>query len=206
MRKILYLIMMSSCVWMLTLSAHAELKEVSKNYENFRAQQSDEYLVGVEDILEISLLQPEKIIRIVSVAPDGTIAFPYVGSIRVKDLTLTQAQERIQMVLQDGYMVAPVVLVSLQESRSRKFLVYGEVVKPGSYPVGENTTVLRAISMAGGFTRFGSSSKVKLMRARKNSPGYEAIKIDIKSIMNGDSTADVLLQKGDMVVVSEGVF
>ena len=102
--------------------------------------------------------------------------------------------------------ILPVVLVSLQESRSKKFFVYGEVVKPGTYQLDDNTTVLKAISMAGGFTKFGSSSRVKLLRPHEMRAGYDNIKVDIKAVMNGDSEADLLIHPGDMVVVSEGVF
>ena len=124
----------------------------------------------------------------------------------MKDLTITQIQKEVQDALADGYMKYPVVVVSLQESRSRKFFVYGEVIKPGSYSIAENTTVLRAISMAGGFTKFGSSSRVKVLRPKDSQAGYETIKIDIKKVMNGDSEKDILLMAGDMVVISEGVF
>jgi polysaccharide export outer membrane protein len=170
------------------------------------AARQEAYTVGVDDILEISVLQPDELLRVVNVAPDGTIAFPYIGTIEVKDLTVPQIQEMIQAALADGYMKYPVVVVSLQESRSRKFFVYGEVVKPGAYLIAENATVLRAISMAGGFTKFGSSSRVKVLRPKREEAGYETIKIDIKRVMDGDSEEDILLQAGDMVVISEGVF
>ena len=83
--------------------------------------------------------------------------------------------------------------------------MYGEVVKPGTYALEENTTVLKAISMAGGFTKFGSS-RVKILRSRKGQPGYEAIKVNTNAIMDGNSGEDILLEKDDIVVVSEGVF
>lgn len=166
----------------------------------------DTYTVGVDDILEISVLQPDKIKQVVNVAPDGTITFPYIGSVMVKDLTISEIQGKIQDGLANGFMKYPVVVVSLQESRSRKFFVYGEVMKPGTYPLQENATVLRAISMAGGFTKFGSSSRVRVLRSRENEPGYEPIKIDIKKLMSGSPEDDILLKPGDMVVVSEGLF
>lgn len=166
----------------------------------------DTYTVGIDDVLEISVLQPDQLLRVVKVAPDGMIAFPYIGSVKVKGLTIPQIQKEIQDALSDGYMQYPVVVVSLQESLSRKFFVYGEVIKPGEYSITENTTVLRAISMAGGFTKFGSSSRVKVLRPRENSPSYETITIDIKQVMSGQSEKDLLLTAGDMVVVSEGVF
>ena len=171
-----------------------------------KAAQEKEYTVGVDDILEISVLQPDELLRVVNVAPDGTITFPYIGTVKVKDLAVPQIQEKVRSALADGYMKYPVVVVSLQESRSRKFFVYGEVIKPGAYAIAENTTVLRAISMAGGFSKFGSSSRVKVLRPKQDEAGYETIKIDINKVMNGDSENDILLKPGDMVVVSEGVF
>jgi len=177
---------------------------ISEAYED--NAQGKAYTVGVDDILEISVLQPDELLRTVNVAPDGTIAFPYIGTVKVKDLTVAQIREKIENALADGYMKYPVVLVSLEESRSRKFFVYGEVTEPGAYSIAENTTVLRAISMAGGFTKFGSSSRVKVLRSKNKETGYETVKIDIKKVMNGDSQKDILLQAGDMVVVSEGVF
>ncbi len=165
-----------------------------------------DYNVGIDDVLDIAVLQPEKLGVTVTVSPDGAITFPYIGNVHVKGLTLARVQEEIQAALANGYMKYPVVTVSLKESRSRKFFVYGEVMRPGTYQLEENTTVLRAISMAGGFNKFGSSSRVKVLRVKNQGAGYENIKINIKAVMNGDSAADIVLKPGDTVVVEEGVF
>ena len=166
-----------------------------------------EYLVGVDDILDISVLQPEKLTSEVAVSPDGSVTFPYIGAVPAKGLTLAKIQEDIQTRLADGYMKYPVVAVSLKQSLSKKFFVYGEVVKPGTYYCDESTTVLRAITMVGGFTKFGSSSNVKVLRPRKGGqPGYDPIKVNIKALMNGDAKEDILLMPGDILVVTEGIF
>lgn len=170
------------------------------------AKETTEYTVGIDDMLTISILQPDKFATEAVVSPDGSISFPYIGAVKVKGFTLAEIQNRIQTQLADGYMKYPVVMVSLRESRSRKFFVYGEVIRPGTYSIEENTTVLRAISMAGGFSKFGSSSRVKILRSKKNEPGYEKIKVNVKAVMNGDSNVDIILQAGDIVVVSEGIF
>ncbi len=164
-----------------------------------------QYTIGVDDVLEISVVQPDQVVSVVTVSPDGSVSFPYVGNILVKGKTLTDVQTQIEMELATGYMKYPVVSVSLKESRSRKFSVYGEVVRPGAYPLEENTTVLRAISIAGGFNKFGSANRVKLLRP-KDDGGYETIKINIKEVMEGNTQSDRRLQSGDIVVVSEGIF
>jgi polysaccharide export outer membrane protein len=175
-------------------------------FSNGEEAQKSEYTVGIDDILEISILQPEKVITAVTVAPDGSISFPYIGNVYVKGMNLSQIEEKIQTRLADGYMKYPVVSVSLRECRSRKFFVYGEVIRPGTYPIEESVTVLKAISMAGGFTTYDFSNIIKVLRPKKNEAGYETININIKEAMNGDSKADIILQPEDIVVVSKGLF
>jgi hypothetical protein len=65
---------------------------------------------------------------------------------------------------------------------------------------------LRGISMAGGFTKYGSSSHVKLLRPYEDAPGYQTLKINMKAVMDGDSEKDLPLKPGDIIVVSEGLF
>ena len=166
----------------------------------------EEYQVGIDDILDINVLQPEALAATVTVGPDGLISFPFIGSVSVKGLTISHIQETIQQRLADGYMKYPVVAASLKESRSRKFFVYGEVARPGSYPVQEDATVIKAISMAGGFTKYGSSSRVKVLRPRADRPGYETLKMNIKAAMDGRADEDLPVQPGDTIVVSEGMF
>lgn len=166
----------------------------------------NQYRVGVDDVMEIGVIQPEPMLSTVTVTPDGYITFPYIGTLRVKDLTLAEVQDLVTQRLADGYMRYPVVTVALKESRSRKFFVYGEVAKPGSYPMEANMTILRAISVAGGFTKYSNTSKVKLLRPNVGGPGYQPLNVNIKSVMSGNATEDMLLQSGDMVVVSEGMF
>lgn len=164
------------------------------------------YLVGVDDILEINVIRPEALHMTVTVSPDGTFTVPYIGQVVARDKTLPQLQDEVTARLTEGYMKYPVVNVVLKESRSRRFFVYGEVVRPGAYAIDQNTTVMRAISLAGGFTKFGSSSRVKVLRVKKDGTGYEPLKINIKDVMNGNPNGDIALHTGDIVVVSEGVF
>jgi len=166
----------------------------------------EQYTIGIDDIIEINVIQPEKFMSTVTVSPDGYISFSYIGSVKVKGLTLTEIQNEVEKRLADGYMNYPIVSIALKESRSRKFYVYGEVMKPGAYPIGDSITAIQAISMAGGFTKFGSSNRVKALRLNKLTNKYKTIKIDIKSIMNGSSNQDVLIEPGDVIVVSEGIF
>jgi polysaccharide export outer membrane protein len=165
-----------------------------------------EYTVGIDDVLDVHVLKPEILYISATVSPDGTIVIPYIGSVRVRNHTIAQIQDEVQSRLANGYMKYPVVSVSLTETNSRRFFVYGEVVKPGSYNLEENMSVLRAISMAGGFTQFGSSSRVKILRPKKSTSGYDVIKVNITDVMNGVPNSDPPISQGDIIVVSEGIF
>jgi protein involved in polysaccharide export with SLBB domain len=167
---------------------------------------AEEYKVGVNDQLEIRILKPDPSIDRVTVSPSGDISVAYLGSVKVKGKTITEIQQTIQYRLAHGYLKYPVVTVSLVESKSRNFTISGEINRPGTFPLEEKMTVLKAISVAGGFTRFGSKSKVKVMRERQDRPGYSVIQVDIKKVMDGDARSDVVLEPGDMIVVSESFF
>ncbi len=170
------------------------------------AGEETEYTVGVGDILEVRILKPDTSTERVTVSPDGDISMAYIGSLKVKGLTISKIQQLIQTRLANGFLKYPVVAVSLIESHSRNFTISGEINRPGTYPLGDNTTVLKAISIGGGFTRFGSSSKVKVLRPRKDRPGYMKIDVDVNKVMDGNAEADIVLEPGDIVVVSEGFF
>ena len=168
--------------------------------------QAAEYAVGVGDVLEINVQQPDQFVVNATVAPDGYISFPYIGNVKVLGLNLPQTQEEIQKRLADGYLKYPVVTVYLKEVKSKKYLVSGEVLKPGSYPLEDNITVLKAISIAGGFSKYGNASRVKLLRQKHNGKGYQTINVNVEKAENGDSAEDPVLLEGDMVVVQEGLF
>ncbi|MGE5309279.1 MAG: polysaccharide biosynthesis/export family protein [Deltaproteobacteria bacterium] len=171
----------------------------------FAADKTNAYVIGIDDVLDINVLQPEKLTTTVAVAPDGSITFPYIGNVAAAGTTLDKLQQAIQDGLTNGYMKYPVVAVTLRESRSRKFFVYGEVMRPGTFPLEANTTVIRAITIAGGFNKFGSSH-VKVLRPWKDKPGYQTLKINIKAAMDGAADKDIVIEPGDIVVVTEGIF
>ncbi len=173
---------------------------------SFLYAEDEVYRVGVGDIIEVRILKPDEITDRSTVTPGGEVSVAYIGSVKVKGKTISEIQQNIQLRLSSGYLKYPVVVVSLIESHSRNFTVSGEVVRPGSYQLQENTTVLKAISIAGGFTRFGSKSRVKLLRLYPDKPGYQSIKINLQKAIDGNAKEDIILMPGDIVIVSEGFF
>jgi polysaccharide export outer membrane protein len=170
-----------------------------------KTEQNQPYLVGVEDILEISVIKPQEFSHLVSVAPDGAITFPYIGNVPVVGLSLSEIQEELQKRLADGYMEYPALSVSLKESRSRKFTIYGQVNKPGTYPVQEGLTMLRAITIAGGLISPGSTGEIKLLRPNDNGREAQVKQTQITAIINGEQE-DMPVLAGDRIVVAMDKF
>ncbi len=82
--------------------------------------------------------------------------------------------------------------------------VFGEVKAPGSYKLLEKeVTVLEAITMAGGFTKYAAPNRIKVIRY-EGGVG-QTIKVNVKEITkSGDRSKDVVLKPGDVVVVPQG--
>lgn len=174
---------------------------------SYAADIEHDYEVGIDDMLDVNVLQPDQFSTMVSVSPDGSISFPYIGDVQVKGLTLKEIKTEIETRLADGFMKYPLVTVFLKESRSRKFFIYGDIARPGSYPLERDTAVLQAIALAGGFTRFNSSSRVIILRPQQNEQAqYQTLDIDIRAAMRGLSTENPILEAGDIVMVSQGNF
>ena len=169
------------------------------------AEASTDYRVDVNDIIQVAVLQPDPMNAELTVSPDGSVTFPYLGSINVKGLTLNEVQLKIQTGLQ-AYMKYPLVAVSLKESRSRLFYVYGEVNRPGAFPLASDTTVLQAVTTAGRFTRVASTNNVSLLRQKPDGTGNQTITVNVAAILSGKQANDVKVQPGDVITVSKSFF
>ncbi len=186
MKNLFLIFMVISCLYI--SSSFADAKSLP-----------DHYRVSINDVISIIVIDRPDLKTVTTVAIDGSITFPYVGTLSVKGLKLSEIKNKITNKL-NKYIKYPVISVSLVNPRSRNFFVYGEVVKPGEYMLGKEMTVVKAISVAGGLRPGGLYGKVKIRRVRKGKPGYRDIKINLKSTIEG-TTRDTLLQPDDIVIV-----
>jgi len=160
-----------------------------------------QYKVGLGDVLDISVLEHDELKTKAPVTSDGLISFPYIGSIKVKGMTLSEIEKEISKRLSSSYIKYPVVSVTLTRFESVKFFVYGEVKNPGRFTLEGNMTVLKAISAAGGITPDGLYGKVKLRRKQKGGGEYKEINLDLKNTKESNTNCDMLIEDEDIVVV-----
>jgi polysaccharide export outer membrane protein len=159
-----------------------------------------DYVIGSDDVLAVDVWHEHELSRVIPVRPDGKISLPLVGELQVAGLTAWQLQDMIAQHLKE-YVEHPQVTVIVQETKSQKFNVVGEVQRPGSFEFGHPVTILDAIALAGGLRDFAQSKKMYVIRIAADG-SREKIRVNYNDLLKGKPSAqDILLRSRDTVVV-----
>ncbi|HEY1805431.1 MAG TPA: polysaccharide biosynthesis/export family protein [Terracidiphilus sp.] len=165
---------------------------------------NDTYVIGDDDVLAINVWKDQELTRTVTVRSDGRISLPLVGEMQAAGRTPAQLEEELKAALV-GFMTDPQVTVIVQTINSRKFNVLGEVVKPGSFLLNADTTVVDAIALAGGLKEFAKKKDIYIIRQGPN--GAETrIAFNYANFVKGkrgkkDTGVNIQLRPHDTVVV-----
>jgi polysaccharide biosynthesis/export protein len=159
-----------------------------------------DYVIGAEDVLQITVWKNESLSRQLAVRPDGKISMPLLHDVQAAGLTPMQLQEKLAIALGE-FMPNPEVAVTVSDVRSYRISVLGEVQKPGVLQLKSDTSVLEAIALAGGFRDFASPSKIMILR--KNGDGQtQKIPFNYNRVVKDNrGDGNVMLKSGDVVVV-----
>jgi polysaccharide export outer membrane protein len=134
------------------------------------------------------------------VAEDGTINVPFVGTVQVAGLDLTQVEQRIKQQL-GNKVQEPEVIVDFDAPRAHTVMVSGEVKKPGRLSLLEGIrTVVDAINMAGGPSAGGSgmSPPANQLEVVVRRQGQVILAAQLSELLAG---GDIPAQRGDEIVV-----
>lgn len=135
--------------------------DYSKEYD----PRAHEYVIGAGDQLRINVWQNNDLSTEVLVRPDGTITLPLIGDSQVAGKTPTDVKADITAKLSKFIKTeSSVVTVAVAQVQSYRFTVAGQVQNPGTFQSAYYVTVAEAIAMAGGPTRFASTTDVELIR------------------------------------------
>lgn len=160
----------------------------------------DEYKIGSQDLLDISVYGQAELTRTVRVNSQGNISLPLVGTVMAIGLTSIQLERLIADRLSEQYLQNPQVTVFVKEAISSRFTVEGAVGKPGVFPLQGPTTLLRAIALAGGQGNLGDLSNVKVFRMQ-NDGKQETLTFDVEKIRIGEAE-DPRIMNDDLIVVN----
>jgi polysaccharide biosynthesis/export protein len=161
------------------------------------------YVIGDDDVLSISVWKELDLTKVISVRSDGKISLPLVGDVQAAGRTPAQLADDLTAALR-GFITDPQVTVIVQEIRSRNFNILGQVIKPGSYPLTTDTTVVDAIALAGGFKDFAKKKAIYIVRKAANGTeirlpfNYESF---IKGKKGKHASPDIEIKPHDTIVV-----
>ncbi|MCP9452173.1 MAG: polysaccharide export protein [Nitrospira sp.] len=160
-----------------------------------------DYIIGPEDVLDVSVWKNTDLSRTVVVRPDGKISLPLIGDVVAVGMTATQLADVISDRLRE-YKENPQVSIVVKEINSYAIYVLGEVAHPGKYPLKSKTTLLQAITLAGGFTPTAVRNKIVVFRFGENGQKDIKIKVNYDDIILRDgSSQNLVLAPGDTIVI-----
>jgi polysaccharide export outer membrane protein len=174
-------------------------------------QTEEGYRINGGDLLHISVYGEQNLDKDVPVQPDGGIAFPLVGNLNARGMTLKELQGKIAANLRESQYFPNLtdneVTVSMVKATGNSVSVVGQVKAPGTFAYDTQLDVMQALSLAGGLTPFASKSKIKILR-RDHAGTQTAILFDYSEVEDGEQLEkNILLRGGDVVVVPQaGLF
>jgi polysaccharide export outer membrane protein len=158
------------------------------------------YTVGPGDVLQVRAWKNEALSQRVIVRPDGYVTLPLVGDVVAGGRTVDSIAQDIASRAKQFYTEVPVVSVEVAELHSYRVFVLGEVTRPGEFTPRAQITILQAIALAGGFTRFAAPGKVVVVR--RDVQGERRIPFAYDRVVEGGALEqDLPLQSNDTVVV-----
>ncbi|HZD31896.1 MAG TPA: polysaccharide biosynthesis/export family protein [Candidatus Angelobacter sp.] len=182
------------------LAANTPTTQPQARSEARVAAPANDYVIGVDDVIAISVWKEPELSRVLPVRPDGKITLPLVGDVQAAGRTPQQLQQELHESLA-AYVAVPEVAVIVQEVRSQKFNIVGQVARPGSYSLTESTTVLDAIAEAGGVGIYAKSNSIYVLRVQADGSSVQ-LPFRYKQVLKGTNLSqNVKLQPRDTVVV-----
>ncbi|MCA8922995.1 MAG: polysaccharide biosynthesis/export family protein [Planctomycetes bacterium] len=157
-----------------------------------------EFRLGPGDRIRVSVWGEDKLEHETVLGPDGVVALPLIGDVRLEGSTLDEARVEVAQRLRQSVLVDPVVSLALLDMRSHVVHLQGEVVTQGPIPFTHGLDVVSALSGAGGATRDADLGDVRVIRGVRGKP--TAYGVDLEAVLLGEQRAMWLLP-GDVVYV-----
>jgi polysaccharide export outer membrane protein len=121
------------------------------------------YVIGPQDVVDISVWKEGELSRSVPVRPDGKISLPLLSDVQAAGLTPMQLAAQITTGLSQ-FMNNPQVTVIVEQINSQRVYILGEANRIGTYTLLPEMTVLQALSNAGGCSPFANTKKIYVIR------------------------------------------
>ena len=174
-----------------------------------REAPSEEYVIGPLDQLNIFVWRNPELSSKVQVRPDGRITTPLISDMPAVGKTPAMLADDLKFALGE-YIKDPIVSVIVENfsgTYSQQVRVVGATEKPASIPYRANMTVLDAMIAVGGLSEFAAGNRARLVRSERATGRQKEYRIRLGDLLkNGDVSANVKLEPGDVLIIPQSMF
>jgi len=174
-----------------------------------REAPSEEYVIGPMDQLQIFVWRNPELSADVQVRPDGRITTPLIADMPAVGKTPAMLADDLKYALGE-YIKDPIVSVIVKNfsgTFSQQVRIVGATEKPASIPYRANMTVLDAMIAVGGLSEMAAGNRARLVRYDRRTGRQAEYKVRLGDLLkNGDISANVRLEPGDVIIIPESMF
>ena len=196
---------------------------VALAFPSIPAAAAADYEIGPGDVLRISVLGQNDMSGDFTVDADGMLPFPVLGKIKAAELSARELERKLTTLLADGYLKRPSVSVAVQDYKSQRVFVTGEVAKPGAYALRSDRSLMALLGELGPLGPNAGHEVVVIRPPVGSTTGPTALpigaegsltagaplevadaeiyRVSIQELQSGNPERNVLLQAGDTVYV-----
>lgn len=174
-----------------------------------KEQPGEEYVIGPLDSLQIFVWRNPELSAKVQVRPDGRITTPLIADMPAVGKTPAMLATDMKLALGE-YIKEPIVSVivdGFSGTFSQQVRIVGATQKPASLPYRANMTLLDAMIAVGGLGEYAAGNKARLIRYDRATGTQKEYGLRIGRLLkNGDASANVKLEPGDVIIIPESMF
>ncbi|ODP36843.1 XrtA/PEP-CTERM system exopolysaccharide export protein [Sphingomonas turrisvirgatae] len=169
----------------------------------------EEYVIGPMDSLQIFVWRNPELSAKVQVRPDGRITTPLISDMPAVGKTPAMLADDLKIALAE-YIKDPIVSVIVENfsgTFSQQVRIVGATEKPASLPYRANMTMLDAMIAVGGLSEFAAGNRARLIRFERSTGQQREYRLRLSDLLkNGDTSANVRLEPGDVIIIPESMF
>jgi polysaccharide export outer membrane protein len=180
-------------------------KVPSYDYAKEPDPRKTEYTLGIGDELAINVWENPNLTTDAVIRPDGTITMPLIGDLKAAGETPSSLKAIIAKRLIDFIKLpsgGSEITVAVSGANSYRITIAGEVIRPGVVTADYYVTVVQAVALAGGFTRFAKRNEMMLQRRDAKTGEQRNIPLVYDLLASGERPdMNLVLVAGDSLYV-----
>lgn len=154
-----------------------------------------DYMLAPGDIINVKVFnEPELSVEGLRIPGNGVISYPLLGRVDTQNHSVATLEKHLTALLLNGYLKKPEVSISM--AQYRPFFVKGDVKQPGRHPFSEGMTLEQALTIAGGSSEFGESTRISVNRFNGETVQVHEVDFQIRP-------GDVITVKRDVMTEAE---